>query len=311
MLSPVLFESIFKSKLLLELCHHQRVVIISDDTVRALYAEPLTAYLADHHIDAQVLSFAAGEQSKTRATKAALEDQLIELACTRDTCLLALGGGVVTDLAGFVAATYCRGVPVIYLPTTLLAMVDAAIGGKTGVNTACGKNLIGTFTQPKAIIVDVDLLASLPAKEYQFAFAEIIKHALIQDVEYFNFLLEHVEQLKRRDTVVLKQVIQRSIDIKSTIVTMDQTEQGCRELLNAGHTIAHGLECLSDYTLPHGQAVAIGLLVEAVMAMRLGLLPETDFVRIHDLLKAFELPLTIQFAISTDKFKQALFITYP
>jgi len=159
-----------------------KTVIVTDDNVKALYADTLKTVSQD------IISIPPGEQSKTRSVKAKIEDQLFELNCGRDTCLVALGGGVVTDLTGYVAATYCRGVPVVYFPTTLLAMVDAAIGGKNGINTRYGKNLVGTIVQPKAIFADIDCLATLDKAQFSYGMAEVIKHALIADAGFFEFL---------------------------------------------------------------------------------------------------------------------------
>lgn len=267
-----------------------RVVLVSDDNVSSLYATSLCEFLQAQQIQVDTLTFPAGESSKSREMKQYLEDRLFQLGCGRDTVLLALGGGVVTDLVGFVAATYCRGIPVIYLPTTLLAMVDAANGGKTGINTAYGKNVLGTFTQPRAIIIDVKTLNTLPMEEYLPAYAEVIKHALIADSDYFTMIESTWDALKAKKLDILTTVIQRSCAIKSAVVQADATEASKREILNFGHTVAHALEKASDYRIPHGLAVAAGLIAESQLSHQRGYLPTAALERIRKLVMKVGLP---------------------
>lgn len=291
---------------LVALCQNQfaQVVIVSDHTVASHYAVSLSQSL-----QAKVICIEPGEQSKTREIKAYIEDQLFKLGCGRDTCLLALGGGVVTDLVGFVAATYMRGVPVIYLPTTLLAMIDAAIGGKTAINTDYAKNSIGTFTQPSAIFVDVNTLATLPDSEFRAALPEAIKHGLVSDAGYFNFIESNLAAIIDRDPLLLKQLIETSSLIKSAIVIQDVQEKNKREVLNLGHTVAHAIESASDYTIKHGEAVALGLIAEARLSHTMGLLASDDLQRIESLLaRVIDLSLlaiparqTLLSALSFDK----------
>ncbi len=273
-------------------------VIIADRSLYQLYAEPLLQLLKQHNDKVHLLSFDACEQNKSRQQKAALEDQLFELGCTRDTTLIALGGGVTTDLVGFIAATFCRGVPVIYCPTSLLAMVDASVGGKTGVNTPAGKNLIGSFYQPQAVLVDPRVLATLPRELFYDGMAEVIKHALLADPVLFEKLMEQVQTLLRLEPELLVEVITTSIAIKQHIVEQDATEcKGPRKLLNLGHTIAHGLELVSQHQLSHGQAVAIGLALETQLAVKLGFCQQELLNKLKQILEIYHLPTAINFPI--------------
>lgn len=258
-----------------------RCIILTDDHVRPLYANDLAACLTQQGICSHLISIPPGEASKTRATKASIEDQMLNLGCGRDTLMIAIGGGVITDLGGFVAATYARGIPVIYIPTTLLAMVDATIGGKTGVNTANGKNLIGTFTQPQAILMAIHCLSTLPESEYRYAFSEVIKHAVVNDAVHFHELAENTEAVHQQDLTFLKKIIEKSCAIKSDIVAQDTHEKNLRAILNFGHTIGHAIERASDYAIPHGQAVGIGMLVEGEISCKMGLLHKEDLARIQ------------------------------
>jgi 3-dehydroquinate synthase len=301
-------EHLLFSQSLMDCCKDtsSQHVIITDDNVGPLYAAPLQSHLEKHNVCSHRVTIPCGEASKTREVAFSIQDQLFELGCGRDTVIIALGGGVITDLAGFVAATYCRGVPVIYLPTTLLGMVDAAIGGKTGVNTAYGKNLIGVFAQPKAVFSDINTLSTLPESEYITAFSEIVKHALIYDEDYFDFLFNNTIKLKSRDPALLKVVIEKSCVIKSRIVEIDEREAGLRAICNFGHTIAHALEYVTDYHMRHGKAVAIGILVESYMACEIGMLSVSDFRRIREIIDLLSIPLSIDCSIKLGDIKKAV-----
>lgn len=286
--SNIYFEDLISSQRLLMLCDERaRVVIITDDRIAPIYGVSLCAHFQSHQIVVHTIIVPQGECSKSREMKAVIEDQLIALGCGRDTLLIALGGGVITDLVGFVAATYCRGIPVIYIPTSLLGMVDAAIGGKTGINVPPGKNNVGTFTQPTAIFVDVNCLMTLPEVEYVGAFSEIIKHALIADVEYFALIESQFNAIDEKNLVTVLKIIQRSCTIKTSIVSQDETENGLREILNFGHTIAHAIEIASDYRIAHGQAVMLGIFAESFLSNQLGFLSNQDFMRIQLLVQHF------------------------
>lgn len=278
-----------------------RFAIITDDKIASLYGEQLQESLASSDLEVHLFSFPSGEQHKTRATKERLEDQLFENGLGRDTCLIALGGGVVTDIAGYVAATYCRGIPLVMIPTSLLGMVDASIGGKTGVNIPYGKNMLGCIYQPKKVVIDLSTLKSLPKKELANGVVEMIKHGLITDSKLFENLEKHSNQLLTLDSAVLEKTIFESCRIKKEIVEQDEKESGKRRLLNFGHTIGHALERLTDYSISHGEAVAIGLLVESYLSVKLGILDQKSFDRIKKILLQYGLPLQLpsRFLIQT------------
>lgn len=216
------------------------------------------------------LTVPAGERAKTREEWAALTDRLVERGLGRDGAIVAVGGGSVGDLAGFVAATYLRGVPVVLIPTTLLAMVDASIGGKVAVDLPLGKNLVGAIHPPVAVIADPAVLGSLPERDYVGGLAEAVKHGLVADAKYFDWIIANAAAIKAREPATVQQLVRRSVEIKAGIVGSDERETGERMILNAGHTVAHALERVSGYSLPHGEAVALGLIAEAALAERLG-----------------------------------------
>jgi 3-dehydroquinate synthase len=268
-----------------------RFAIITDNILAPLYGQQLSKSLIESGLETHLFSFSEGESNKTRITKEWLEDQLLAQGLGRDTCIIALGGGVVTDIAGYVAATYCRGLPLVMIPTSLLGMVDASIGGKTGVNTPYGKNMIGCIYQPKKVIIDISTLKTLPKKELSYGVVEIIKHGLIADSALFDTLEKHSEQVLKLDPQILGQIIFESCRIKKEIVEEDEKETGKRHLLNFGHTIGHALERLSDYKLAHGQAVAIGIIVESYLSLSLNILDQDSFNRIKRIFKSYLLPM--------------------
>ncbi len=297
---PIYFSDIFSSERIIQMCRHEfeNVFIVTDKNVGAHYTQKLLNYLARNHIRAQFTMIPPGEHSKSRELKRSIEDMMFALGCGRDTIMIALGGGVVTDLAGFIAATYCRGIPIIYIPTSLLAMVDAANGGKTGINTDYGKNLIGTFTNPEAVFIDINLLNTLPENEYLLAFSEIIKHALIFDDDYFTLIESHIGDILKKDYAILSKIVKRSCEIKMLIISEDQAEKSKREMLNFGHTIAHALETLSQYAINHGQAVAIGIIAESYLSNQMKLLSDAHFHRIKQLILNLNIPVTVKATLS-------------
>ncbi|MGH7583843.1 MAG: 3-dehydroquinate synthase [Gemmatimonadales bacterium] len=259
-----------------------RVAVIADDQVARAMVSPLP--------DAELFTFPAGEASKTRETWGQLSDRLVAAHFDRDSVIVAMGGGVTGDLAGFVAATYLRGVPWLAIPTTTLAMLDAAIGGKTGVNTAAGKNLVGAFHPPLAVFSDPTLLGTLPARIYREGLAEAAKHAAILDASYGDWIVDNADRIAARDPDALVILIGRSATLKAGIVSGDERENDRRALLNAGHSVAHGIELASDYTVPHGEAVAMGLVAEARLGESLGVTAAGTADRMQALLERLGLP---------------------
>jgi 3-dehydroquinate synthase len=266
-----------------------QVLVVTNGIVAPLYLERLQANLAAREIAVCVLP--NGEQHKTLASFTTIIDRLIEYRFHRDCCIVALGGGVVGDVAGFAAACYQRGVDLVQVPTTLLAQVDSSVGGKTAVNHPRAKNMIGAFYQPKAVVADTATLTTLPPRELGAGLAEIIKYGLIADAKLFTWLEAHVEELLALDAAALELAIKRSCEIKALIVAEDEREQGKRALLNFGHTFGHALEAIGHYERwLHGEAVAIGIQMAANLSAELGLLKRADRERISRLLAKAHLP---------------------
>jgi len=277
------------------------VVVVSDSNVAPLYGEPLRRRLEEGGLDARLCTFPAGEEHKTRETKAELENRLLEMTVGRDTALVAVGGGVTGDLAGFVAATWHRGVPVVQVPTTLLAMADAALGGKTAVDTPGGKNLIGAFHQPHGVWADVSTLATLPDDELRAGLAEVVKSAVIADSGLFRWLEESADALLAREEEALEHVVERCLRIKARVVSRDEREVGRRAVLNFGHTVGHAVEAASGYRVRHGHAVAVGMAAEARLALSETGFPAASVGRLERLLEACGLPVTWPDAVDLDE----------
>lgn len=259
---------------------------MSDDTVAAAHGDAVHS-----QFDAErsaLFTMPPGEQEKTRARWAALTDDLVAWGAGRDTTIVALGGGVVCDLAGFVAATYMRGLPVVQVPTTLLAMVDASVGGKTAVDTPAGKNLVGAFHNPAAVVIDPDVLGSLPPAILRSGLAEMLKHGVIADAAYYERLLQALPALLAGSSSAasfsstISPLIADSVRIKAAVVAEDEREGGLRQVLNFGHTIAHAIEKLLNYDMLHGDAVAMGMVAEARMAVALGIAPADLAATVED-----------------------------
>jgi 3-dehydroquinate synthase len=265
------------------------VGIVTNTTVAGLYLEKLRAALAGRRITECVLP--DGEQYKTLATLAGVFDSWVDARLNRDATILALGGGVVGDIAGFAAACYQRGIGYVQVPTTLLAQVDSSVGGKTGVNHPGGKNLIGAFYQPLAVIADTDTLATLPDRELGAGLAEVIKYGCIWDPLLFDWLEANIDNLTGRDPDSLAYAIRRSCEIKAAVVALDERESNVRAVLNFGHTFGHAIESATHYdTYLHGEAVGLGMLMAADLSQRLGWLDTRELVRIRDLLTRAGLP---------------------
>lgn len=280
-----------------------RVAMIADADVLALLQ---AGRLGRGPWSGAAFAFPAGEPSKTRQQWSRLTDVLLERGYGRDSGIVALGGGVAGDLAGFVAATYMRGVPCLQVPTSLLAMLDASVGGKTGVDTPQGKNLVGAFHPPAAVLADPRALATLPERDYRGGMAEAVKHGLIADADYFAWMERETDALLRRDEATLTRLVRRSVEIKAEVVSGDERETGRRAILNAGHTVAHALEQASAYALPHGEAVALGLVAECALAERLGIAPPGLGERVAALLAGLGLPVRLADPIEAARVMQAM-----
>ena len=281
--------------------HAHRWVVVTDDNVGPLYAERVQRSFGDARVD--VLTIPAGEAHKTRATWASLTDRMLALGVGRDGALLALGGGVVGDLAGFVAATYMRGIPVVQLPTSLLAMIDAAIGGKTGVDTPAGKNLVGAFHRPSVVIEDPTVLGTLLPAQLRAGLVEAIKHGVVADERYLEETLASLPRLLGpggTDDPAAESLVRRSVEIKQWVVVRDEREGGLRRILNFGHTIGHAVELLSGYALLHGEAVAIGMALEARLAERMEIAERGTAARVHEALERAGLPTSLPGAMHAD-----------
>jgi 3-dehydroquinate synthase len=283
----------------------QQVAVFTNETVSALYGAQVLAALEGYKVD--VFKMGDGEQYKTLETYCAAMDFLMAQRHSRTTCLLALGGGVVGDLTGFVAATYQRGVDFLQIPTTLLAQVDSSVGGKTAVNHPAGKNMIGAFYQPRVVVIDAATLNSLPPREYAAGLAEVVKYGVIADADLFSWLEGHVDALLQRDADALGYVIKRSCEIKADVVAQDETEAGIRAILNFGHTFGHAIENLSGYgTWLHGEAVAVGMVMAARFSEMLQLLQQGQAQRLSELLAALSLPVKLQDDLAPDAMLQAM-----
>lgn len=266
----------------------RKVALISDATVHDLYQAGRLGPVA---WAGETLTVPPGEQSKSRESWARLTDELLERQFGRDSGLIGLGGGMIGDLTGFVAATYMRGVPYVLVPTTLLAMLDASVGGKTGVNAPQGKNLIGAFHPPAAVIADPAVLSTLPEPEYRAGLAEAVKHGLIADAAYFEWIEAEASAIASRDPQAVARLVRRSVEIKAEVVSQDERESGRRAILNAGHTVAHALEQTSNYQLRHGEAVALGLIAECEIGERLTITAKGLRGRVAGLLERLGLPV--------------------
>lgn len=277
-----------------------RHVIIADSNVSALFGGVVVAGFRTAGKKVDLIEFDAGEEHKTRETWARLTDRLLELECGRDTCVVALGGGVTGDVAGFVAATFMRGVPFIQVPTTLLAMLDASVGGKTGVDTAAGKNLVGAFHQPRGVYVDPRVLRSLPENHFRSGLAEAVKHGAIADSAYLRRIAVEADGLLTRGAGPLAALISRSVEIKAEVVAEDPFESGRRATLNFGHTIGHALEVESGFEMPHGFAVSIGMLLEAEAGECAGVTQSGTAAQLRSHLVGLDLPVGLPPGFSAD-----------
>lgn len=270
-------------------------LVVTDDNVRDRHAAPVASALGQAGWVCELASLPPGEQTKSQKFATSLYDRLIDLKADRQTVVVAVGGGVIGDLAGFVAATYARGVPFVQVPTTLLAQVDSSVGGKVGINHPRGKNLIGAFYQPLGVFIDTTVLATLPERDYRSGLAEVIKYGVILDAVFFERLESSIAALNARDPGILREFVANSCSLKATVTERDEFERtGLRAILNYGHTFAHAFEAQYGYgQLLHGEAVSIGMAYAAQLARRLGRIDETVVNRQAALLSAVGLPIAL------------------
>lgn len=278
------------SSLLSKHIRGQRVCIISNDVVHPLYAEKLKSSLTHYEVDEIILP--DGEAEKSLANFDVIMSHLLEKRHGRDTTLIALGGGVIGDITGFAAACYQRGIDFIQIPTTVLSQVDSSVGGKTAVNHPLGKNMIGAFYQPKAVVIDIETLKTLIPREFNAGMAEVIKYGILGNGDFFNWLEKHQGEIRAGDARILMTMIEKCCQSKADIVAADETEAGVRALLNLGHTFGHAIEAEQGYgNWLHGEAVATGMVLASKLAVTMNLLEVTDLRRIETLISAFDLPL--------------------
>lgn len=280
---------------LLQTLRSRSALIVSDSHVNPLYGQTCQTEIEKAGISCTRAVIEAGETSKSLETAASLYREAANAGLDRASVIIALGGGVVGDLAGFVAATYLRGIACIQIPTSLLAMVDSSVGGKTGINLPQGKNLVGAFHQPVGVLADIRTLATLPEREYRSGLAEIVKHGIIWDATYFEQLENGIEAIRKRDTAFLEDIVARSCEIKAQIVAVDERESGVRSILNFGHTLGHAIETNAGYgNLLHGEAVSLGMVYATALSVREKGLPPDSYARIVNLLEAVGLPTRFQ-----------------
>ncbi|MBT5016789.1 3-dehydroquinate synthase [Candidatus Peregrinibacteria bacterium] len=284
----------------------QKYCIITDTNVKKLYGEEFLKLMRDQGLDATMISFQAGERHKTLKTVEKLVSQMVQLGHNRKSCVIALGGGVTGDIAGFAASMYMRGIPFIQIPTTLVAMSDSSIGGKTGVDLTSGKNLVGAFTQPKKVYIDPQVLSTLSKKQVKNGLAEIVKHGLISDKGILRILKKNPEKALNAHTTTITQLLIRSCRVKGRVVEKDELEKGLRMILNYGHSIGHAIEHASNYSLNHGEAIAIGMNLENRLAVDKKILSSKNCERIEELLKLIKLPTRIPAKIDRKPILKAL-----
>ncbi|MCR5165714.1 MAG: 3-dehydroquinate synthase [Oscillospiraceae bacterium] len=284
-----------------------RYVIVTDSNVRPLYADRIYSEMTEAGLRTDIIEFEAGEKSKTRAVKEYVEDRMLEMGCKRDCCVIAVGGGVVSDLAGFTAGTFGRGVPFINYTTTLLAAADASIGGKTAVDTPLATNLIGLFNQPKKVYIDLDAWKTLPRRELVSGLAETIKHGCLGDRELFEYLEKNISRVFDCDSEVCRYISEHNCMVKYRVVMKDARESGLREILNLGHTVGRAAETLSDYRLTHGEAVSIGLCAEVLLGEKYGYIGSENAQRVISLCEKAGLPVKLPEYMDADELVRKLY----
>ena len=278
----------------------KRYFILSDRNVAALHGQAVHDALAVMGLDAELIEVPSGEAAKSIHTCLEVVEKLIQAGADRTSALIALGGGVVGDITGFIASTYMRGIPYVQVPTTLLSQVDSSIGGKTAIDLPTGKNLMGSFHQPKAVFIDLSFLQTLPEREFKSGLAEIVKCGIIDDPALFETLEAGAVEIARRDVDFLEKIIARTCQIKKGMVEMDETDKGMRRYLNFGHTIGHAIEAESEYSLSHGESVSVGMIAAALLSERLNYLPSSEKERIAATVETLGLPHRIPDNSSTE-----------
>jgi 3-dehydroquinate synthase len=282
-----------------------KLVIVTDPTVQSLYGNILERTLTGDGFKVAVIQVPEGEGYKSLKTAGRLYSELSDFYAERTTPILALGGGVIGDVAGFVAATYLRGVPFIQIPTTLLAQVDSSIGGKVAVNYGKLKNKVGAFYQPRLVISDINTLKTLTTEKFTDGLGEVIKYGVIWDEDFFTYLEENLDKLKSLDDTALETVVYKSAKIKAEVVGEDERDTGLRNILNYGHTVGHGIESASDFKIAHGEAVAIGMLAAGSIASKLGIFDRNELLRMKNVIEQAGLPTRIG-ALEVRKIIQAM-----
>lgn len=270
-----------------------KFAIVTDSIVKELYADNIHCLLQEADYATDIFVFEAGETNKTRRTKELIEDGMLEKGYRRDCCIIAVGGGVVTDLAGFVAGTFGRGIPFINYATTLLAAADASVGGKTAVDTPLATNLIGIFNQPQKVYLDIATWKTLPKRQVASGMAETIKHACIANRDFFDYLNKNMEKIFSIDRNVCEHIAEENCRVKYEVVMKDERESGLREILNLGHTVGRAIETVSEYCLLHGEALSIGIVAEVKLAYKMGCVTEQERDAVIELLYKANLPIVI------------------
>ena len=283
-------------------------LVVTNETVAPLYLDRVVAALSEGgEIRVEVVILPDGEEHKNMDVLMKVFDKALDARLDRQTTFVALGGGVIGDMTGFAAASYQRGVHFVQIPTTVMAMVDSSVGGKTGVNHPSGKNMIGAFYQPKCVLIDTETLSTLPDREYASGMAEVVKYGLIRDADFFEWLEKHVDALMRRDDALVVRAIERSCVNKAQVVALDEREGGVRATLNLGHTFGHAIETGIGYgEWLHGEAVSVGTVMAADMSLRLGWIDESVAARTLDLLKKFNLPVDVPECMTVETFEKLM-----
>ncbi|MCX7552292.1 3-dehydroquinate synthase [Marinicella sp. S1101] len=294
----------FNLEALTNVVSKRKIMLVSNTTVAPLYLKQVVALFPENKVFSCVLE--DGEVHKNINSWQHILDQLAAHQFNRSDLLVSLGGGVICDMTGFAAASWMRGIDFIQMPTTLLSQIDASVGGKTGINHPQGKNLIGAFHQPKAVIINVDTLNTLPAREFNAGIGEAIKYGGINQPDFFGWLSEHVESIKQRDPLILQELIAQCCQFKADIVEQDEKEQGVRALLNLGHTFGHAIETITDYQYLHGEAVGLGMVMAAELSQQLGHCDSDIRKMLENLLQAFDLPIKLDADVTSDGMLQLM-----